>query len=55
MVLLGFAQSWARRKNTTPVQFALAWVMAQQPGLIPYRVTQYPHLIENSDCTLRSG
>lgn len=25
MVLLEFAQSWARRKNTTPVQFALAW------------------------------
>ncbi|MEI6926383.1 GrpB family protein, partial [Klebsiella pneumoniae] len=25
-----FAQSWARRKNTTPVQFALAWVMAQR-------------------------
>ncbi|QTO70611.1 aldo/keto reductase [Klebsiella pneumoniae] len=27
MVLLEFAQSWARRKNTTPVQFALAWVV----------------------------
>lgn len=32
MVLLEFAQSWARRKNTTPVQFALAWVMAQRPS-----------------------
>ena len=35
MVLLEFAQSWARRKNTTPVQFALAWVMAQRPWIVP--------------------
>lgn len=38
MVLLEFAQSWARRKNTTPVQFALARVMAQRPGLSLSRV-----------------
>lgn len=44
-----FAQSWARRKNTTPVQFALAWVMAQRPWIVPIPgTTQYPHLIENS-------
>ena len=49
MVLLVFAQSWARRKNTTPVQFALAWVMAQRPWIVPIPgTTQYPHLIENS-------
>lgn len=46
---LEFAQSWARRKNTTPVQFALAWVMAQRPWIVPIPgTTQYPHLIENS-------
>ncbi|MHC2048191.1 aldo/keto reductase [Klebsiella pneumoniae] len=46
---LAFAQSWARRKNTTPVQFALAWVMAQRPWIVPIPgTTQYPHLIENS-------
>ncbi len=46
---LKFAQSWARRKNTTPVQFALAWVMAQRPWIVPIPgTTQYPHLIENS-------
>ncbi len=38
MVLLEFAQSWARRKNTTPVQFALARVMAQRPRIVPIRV-----------------
>jgi aryl-alcohol dehydrogenase-like predicted oxidoreductase len=38
MVLLEFAQSWARRKNTTPVQFALAWVMAQRPWIVPIPV-----------------
>ena len=49
MVLLEFAQSWARRKNTTPVQFALARVMAQRPWIVPIPgTTQYPHLIENS-------
>ncbi len=49
VVLLEFAQSWARRKNTTPVQFALAWVMAQRPWIVPIPgTTQYPHLIENS-------
>ncbi|VTN34696.1 putative dehydrogenase [Klebsiella pneumoniae] len=49
MVLLEFAQSWARRKNTTPVQFALAWLMAQRPWIVPIPgTTQYPHLIENS-------
>ncbi len=49
MVLLEFAQSWARRKNTTPVQFALARVMAQRPRIVPIPgTTQYPHLIENS-------
>ena len=49
MVLLEFAQSWARRKNTTPVQFALAWVMAQRPWIVPIPgTTQYPHLIEKS-------
>lgn len=48
MALLKFAQDWARRKNTTSVQFALAWVMAQRPWIVPIPgTTQYPHLIEN--------
>lgn len=48
MALLEFAQNWARRKNTTLVQFALAWVMAQRPWIVPIPgTTQYPHLIEN--------
>lgn len=48
MALLEFAQNWARHKNTTSVQFALAWVMAQRPWIVPIPgTTQYPHLIEN--------
>lgn len=48
MALLEFARDWARRKNTTSVQFALAWVMAQRPWIVPIPgTTQYPHLIEN--------
>jgi aryl-alcohol dehydrogenase-like predicted oxidoreductase len=52
MVLLEFAQSWARRKNTTPVQFALDWVMAQGPDF-PSGYDEYPHLIENSNAPRR--
>lgn len=48
MALLELAQKWARRKSTTSVQFALAWVMAQRPWIVPIPgTTQYPHLIEN--------
>lgn len=48
MALLQFAQEWARRKNTTSVQLALAWVMAQRPWIVPIPgTTQYPHLFEN--------
>ena len=48
MALLEFVQNWARRKHTTSVQFALAWVMAQRPWIVPIPgTTQYPHLIEN--------
>jgi len=48
MALLEFAQDWARRKNATSVQFALAWVLAQRPWIVPIPgTTQYPHLIEN--------
>lgn len=49
MPLLEFVQTWARRKNATPVQLVLAWVMAQRPWIVPVPgTTQYPHLIENT-------
>ncbi|RAG87325.1 aldo/keto reductase [Streptacidiphilus pinicola] len=38
----------ARRKGTTPAQIALAWVLAQQPWVVPIPGTTKPHrLTEN--------
>lgn len=54
MVLLEFAQSWARRKNTTPVQFALAWVMAQRPWIVPIYSNRRKRNAANTECFLES-
>lgn len=46
--LLQYVQAWARRKNTTGAQLALAWTLAQRPWIVPVPgTTQYPHLTEN--------
>jgi aryl-alcohol dehydrogenase-like predicted oxidoreductase len=46
--LLAFVRDWARRKNITPVQFSLGWLMAQKPFIVPIPGTTNPdHLIEN--------
>ncbi|WP_210239001.1 aldo/keto reductase [Mesorhizobium sp. B4-1-3] len=48
LALYDYVRSWAERKNTTPAQFALAWVLAQQPWIVPIPgTTQYMHLAEN--------
>ncbi|MDW9788484.1 aldo/keto reductase [Sinorhizobium meliloti] len=52
MALFDYIRDWARRKNTTPAQFALAWVLAQRPWIAPIPgTTQYPHLAENLGAT----
>jgi aryl-alcohol dehydrogenase-like predicted oxidoreductase len=48
MALVTLVQGWAKRKNATPAQIALAWLMAQRPWVVPIPgTTQMPHLVEN--------
>ena len=48
MPLLALAREWGRRKEVTPVQFALGWLLAQKPWIVPIPgTTQLHHLDEN--------
>lgn len=39
---------WAERKQATPAQIALAWLLPQKPWIVPIPgTTQMPHMIEN--------
>ena len=46
--LVEMVKRWALRKQATPAQIALAWLMAQKPWIVPIPgTTQMSHLIEN--------
>jgi aryl-alcohol dehydrogenase-like predicted oxidoreductase len=46
--LVELVKNWARRKQATPAQIALAWLMAQKPWIVPIPgTTQMPHMLEN--------
>ncbi len=46
--LVEVVQNWARRKGATPAQIALAWVMAQDPCVVPIPgTTKMAHLLDN--------
>jgi aryl-alcohol dehydrogenase-like predicted oxidoreductase len=46
--LVAVVKEWAVRKNATPAQIALAWLMAQQPWIVPIPgTTKTPHLLDN--------
>jgi aryl-alcohol dehydrogenase-like predicted oxidoreductase len=48
MPLLSLVREWARRKGVSPVQFALGWLLAQKPWIVPIPgTTQLHHLDEN--------
>jgi aryl-alcohol dehydrogenase-like predicted oxidoreductase len=48
LALVALAQEWARRKQATPAQIALAWLMARKPWIVPIPgTTQMAHMIEN--------
>ncbi|MFZ6781270.1 aldo/keto reductase [Undibacterium sp. Ji83W] len=48
LALVKLLWSWAKRKNATPAQIALAWLMAQKPWIVPIPgTTQLPHLFDN--------
>jgi aryl-alcohol dehydrogenase-like predicted oxidoreductase len=47
--LVDLLKTWAKRKEVTPGQIALAWLMAQKPWIVPIPgTTQMAHMVENS-------
>jgi aryl-alcohol dehydrogenase-like predicted oxidoreductase len=48
MALVALVKTWAGRKNVSPTQLALAWLLAQNPWIVPIPGTTNPaHLEEN--------
>lgn len=48
MALVDFVRRWARRKEVTPAELALGWLLAQKPWIVPIPGTTDPlHLMEN--------
>lgn len=48
LALVALVRDWAKRKNATPGQIALAWLMAQKPWIVPIPgTTQMAHMLEN--------
>lgn len=48
MPLVDLLRAWARRKEATPVQIALAWLLAQRPWIVPIPgTTNLQHLDED--------
>jgi aryl-alcohol dehydrogenase-like predicted oxidoreductase len=48
MSLVRLVQTWARRKDATPAQVALAWLTARKPWIVPIPgTTNVAHLEEN--------
>lgn len=48
MVLVDLLRQWARRKEATPAQIALAWLLAQKPWIVPIPgTTSLQHLDED--------
>ena len=49
MELLDLTRAWAVRKEATPAQLALAWLLAQKPFIVPIPgTTKLHHLEENT-------
>src|SRR5687768_777709 len=49
LALVDMVKSWAKRKQATPAQIALSWLMAQKPWIVPIPgTTQMAHMLENS-------
>ena len=48
LALVSVVKEWGRRKDATPAQLALAWLMAQEPWIVPIPgTTKMPHLLDN--------
>ena len=49
LALVAVVKEWAHRKGATPAQIALAWLMAQEPWIVPIPgTTKMPHMLDNN-------
>ena len=49
LALVTLLTEWAARKEATPGQIALAWLLAQKPWIVPIPgTTQMAHMLENN-------
>ncbi len=49
LALVELLKTWAARKQATPGQISLAWLMAQKPWIVPIPgTTQMAHMLENT-------
>ena len=49
LALVALLKTWATRKQATPGQISLAWLMAQKPWIVPIPgTTQMAHMLENT-------
>lgn len=52
LALVDLLQDWAGRKQASPAQIALAWLMAQKPWIVPIPgTTQMAHMLDNIGAT----
>ncbi len=48
LALVAVVKEWAKRKGATPAQIALAWLMAQEPWIVPIPgTTKMAHMLDN--------
>jgi aryl-alcohol dehydrogenase-like predicted oxidoreductase len=48
LAIVAVVRDWARRKDATPAQIALAWLMAQESWVVPIPgTTKMPHMLDN--------
>lgn len=48
MPMIDLLREWARRKNATPAQISLAWLLSQKPWIVPIPgTTSLQHLDED--------
>lgn len=49
LALVAVLKKWAEKKNTTPGQISLAWLLHQKPWIVPIPgTTQMSHMLENA-------
>jgi aryl-alcohol dehydrogenase-like predicted oxidoreductase len=49
LTIVAVVKEWARRKDATPAQIALAWLMAQEPWIVTIPgTTKMPHMLDNN-------